>query len=219
MNLFFKTLFAYAKYFFSVWNEPKRYNQLYSLIDQIHPKNIMEIGTWRGERAKSMIIRAQKYSPSQNIFYYGFDLFEDISPAILNEEISKQPPAMEKVKNDLNKTGANIALYKGNTKKVFPEVISSLPKMDFIFIDGGHSLETIQNDWDYASRLIHSGTVVIFDDYWPDRQDAGAKPIVDAINKYLYEVKVLPTYDVFINSGRKRLIIKFAQVQKYDQFN
>ena len=214
MSLFFKTFLVYIKYFFGVWNEPKRYRQLYSLIGEIKAKNIMEIGTWRGKRAKSMILEAQKCFPREEVSYYGFDLFETLSPEVMNKELSKQPPLMETVRNELAKTGARIMLYKGDTKKVLAEAMPYLPKMDFIFIDGGHSLGTIQNDWNYASRLMHDGTVVIFDDYWPERQDGGAKPIVDAIDRAVYEVKILPEYDVFVKPGYGRLVIKFALVRK-----
>jgi len=61
---------------------------------------------------------------------------------------------------------------------------------------------------------MHSGTVLIFDDYWPEKQDGGAKPIVDAIDRSVYNVKILPEFDVFIKPGLKRLVIKFAEVQK-----
>ena len=214
MNLFFKTFFSYINRFLGIWNNPKRYQQLYSLIKGVRAKNIMEIGTWRGERARLMILEAQKQFLPQEISYYGFDLFETMSLEIFNAELSKQPPSLEAVKGELSKTGAQIALYKGNTKEILPEVVLLLPKMDFIFIDGGHSLETIQNDWNYASRLMYSETVVVFDDYWPNRTDAGAKPMVDAIDHSAFDVKILPEFDIFIGPGLKRLIVKFALVQK-----
>ncbi|MBI4117369.1 MAG: class I SAM-dependent methyltransferase [Parcubacteria group bacterium] len=215
MSLFVKTFVAYVKHFLGLWNEPKRYRQLYSLISEIRAKNIMEIGTWKGERARLMILEAQKNFPGREVSYYGFDLFEDLSLEILDRELSKQPPTMEAVRSKLDKTGAKILLYKGDTKRILPEIASELPKMDFIFIDGGHSLETIQNDWNWASRLMHDKTVVIFDDYWPERTDAGAKPVIDAIDRSIYDVKILAEFDVFIKGRFKRLIIKFALVRKH----
>ena len=55
--------------------------------------------------------------------------------------------------------------------KTLPEVSKNLPQMDFIYIDGGHSLETIKNDWDYTKNLMHKGTIVLFDDYWQNKID------------------------------------------------
>ena len=83
MNLFSKTLVAYFKHFLGIWNEPKRYWQLYSLISQIRAKNIMEIGTWRGKRAKLMILEVQKHHPPREVSYFGFDFFEAIPPEVL----------------------------------------------------------------------------------------------------------------------------------------
>ena len=161
-----------------------------------------------------MILEAQKHHPPQEVSYYGFDLFENLSSEIMDKELSKQPPPMEAVRDELIKTGAQVRLYKGDTRKILPEVVSSLPKMDFIFIDGGHSLETVQNDWNWASRLMDGKTAVVFDDYWPQRTDAGAKPIVDAIDRSIYIVKILPGFDVFVKAHFKPLIIKFALVKK-----
>jgi hypothetical protein len=61
---------------------------------------------------------------------------------------------------------------------------------------------------------MHDKTIVIFDDYWTNRKDGGAKPIVDAIDPSLYDVKILPVFDAFINPTYGRLVIKFAGVRK-----
>ena len=113
----------------------------------------------------------------------------------------------------LQETGVNVHLYKGNTMKTLPAVISDLPPMDVIFIDGGHSLETIQNDWRCAKALMSEKTAVIFDDYWLNRHD-GARPVVDAIDRTKYTVNLLPVVDVFFNPNFGRLVIVFAKVTR-----
>ena len=45
-----------------------------------------------------------------------------------------------------------------------PLIIPTLPKVDFVFIDGGLRLETIANDWKYVEMVMHSKTIIIFDD-------------------------------------------------------
>jgi hypothetical protein len=84
--------------------------------------------------------------------------------------------------------------------------------MDLIFIDGGHSIETISNDWTYARKLMHDHTLVIFDDYW-NRDDAGAKPIIERIDVTKYDVQVLPIQDRFKKEWGT-LIINFVSVRK-----
>ena len=79
---------------------------------------------------------------------------------------------------------------------------------------GGHSLETIANDWRYASRLMHPKTVLVFDDYWPGRTDAGAKVTVDDIDKSQYDVKCLFITDHFKKTDFGELTIKLILVRK-----
>jgi hypothetical protein len=208
MIYFFKKLLGIGGF-------PYRYDQLFDLAKEISPLNIMEVGVWTGERAKKLISIASRAYNISRINYYGFDLFETMDDEKFNKELSKQPPSIDEVREKLSKTGANIHLYKGDTTKVLPQVYESLPKMDLVFIDGGHSLETIKNDWLYASKLMHDKTVVIFDDYWLDRVDAGAKAIVDSIDIGEYSVSVLPVTDSFSVTSFGPLRIKLAKVTKF----
>ena len=174
----------------------------------------MEIGTWTGDRAFRMIKLAQRYYPADQVEYYGFDLIESMTPDKFMEEFSKWPPAISEVKDKLERTGAKIFLYKGNTLETLPKIAPELPEMDFIFIDGDHSLETIANDWRYASRLMHLKTALVFDDYWPGRTDAGAKVTVDNIDKNQYNVKRLFITDHFKKTDFGELTIKLILVRK-----
>lgn len=198
---------------------PKRYTYLFTAIRKIKPKNIMEIGTWNGNRAEQMIETAQKFWPVSEITYYGFDLFEEMMKELITKEVIGEAqklrvlPPMEEVRKKLIKTGAKINLFKGNTLKVLPEVIHSLPKMDFIFIDGGHSIETITNDWHYSQQLMVKNTVVIFDDYYFNKDDIGAKTVIEKIDGNQFYVKILPIKDQF-NNKSGLLSINFVMVKR-----
>jgi predicted O-methyltransferase YrrM len=191
----------------------KRYEYLFETIDQNHCRRIMEIGTWNGRRALQMIERAEAFHPAAEIEYYGFDLFELMTKEVNKEELSKKPPTQEEVKKLLSPTGARISLFQGFTQNTLPQVVGTLPKMDMIFIDGGHSLETIANDWNYSLQLMDKNTVVIFDDYYFDRDDVGCKQIIEAIDPNEYEVRVLPRRDRFLKTWGI-LSINFVKVEK-----
>ncbi len=182
------------QYFFK---ETKRYYYLFETIRKIRPKNIMEIGTWNGRRAEEMINEAKNFYPASEITYYGFDLFEEMTNEMLEREVSKLPPSVEEIRKKLEKTGVKVNLFKGNTLKVLPKVVYFLPKMDFIFIDGGHSIETITNDWRYAQELMRKNSVVIFDDYYFNKDDVGAKSVIEKIDRSKFDVKILPIRDRF----------------------
>jgi hypothetical protein len=148
----------------------------------------------------------------RNPKYYGFDLFEKMDDEKFKKEVSKQPLTMEEIQAQLETTGADIHLFKGDTTHVLPEVWEQLPKMDLIFIDGGHSIETIRNDWIYSSKLLSPSGVIIFDDYWHNRTDVGAKVVADAIDRTKYEVELMPVVDKFTNPEFGPLTIQLVKV-------
>lgn len=189
---------------------PKRYNQLFDIIKKEKPKRIMEIGVWDGEHALQMITLAKEFS--NKVEYFGFDLFEDLDKETFSKEIAKQPPEMDVVKKKLEKTGCKIYLYKGNTKKTLPDAAKRLSPMDLIIIDGGHSIETIENDWRYSEKLMAGNTSVVFDDYW-NRENEGCKKLIDGLDRKKYIVELLPVEDVFLKKTGL-LKIKYALVKK-----
>lgn len=191
---------------------PRRYKYLFSTVKENKAKKIMEIGTWTGIHAEGMIEEAKKYYSPNEVEYYGFDLFEMLDRDTGLKEFSIPPPSLEIIQNKLKKTGANIHLYKGYTKDSLPKVINKLPEMDFIYIDGGHSVETIKNDWKYAQKVMGLKTVVIFDDYW-NKDDAGCKKIIEKIDKNKFDVKILPIQDKF-KKDWGILTINFVKVKK-----
>ena len=199
------------KWHYETFKAPKRYRQLFREIETIGATSILEVGTWNGARAVQMIKKAQKVT-GKDIRYIGFDLFEDLSDEMYVKEISKRPPSQDEVADRLKVAGADVVLIKGNTMDTLPAYAEYAGKVDFVFIDGGHSAATVQSDWDAVSKLMHERTVVIFDDYWKNRPDQSAKPVVDQINQDKYDVEVLPVTDVFDNQDFGHLEINFAKV-------
>jgi len=144
----------------------------------------MEIGTYKGETAERLIRAAQ--SNHDQVEYYGFDLFARV-PANEFFPTSKDVPTLEEVKTRLDRTGAKIRLFKGDTRETLPSLVEKLPKMDFIFIDGGHSEETVRSDWENSRRLMHDRTLVVFDDMGL----FGVTKVVESIDKNHFAVNVI----------------------------
>jgi len=191
--------------------KPKRYNYLFEFIKQNKCKQIMEIGVWNGFHALQMIKAAQEASPFARIKYFGFDLFEDFNITKLNG--SKIPSSLAIIENKLKKTGAEINLYKGYTQDTlwaFPYIYTD--RMDFIFIDGGHSRKTIMSDWLNIQELMDDKTIVIFDDYW-NRTGAGCKTLIDNLNRDYWDVEILPVVDKFKKDWGV-LEIRFVKIQR-----
>lgn len=152
-----------------------RYDWVPRLVDESKSRYLMEIGTWTGERALTMIEAAKLHHKANDIHYYGYDLFEEMSEEMLAAERSKQPWSEGLVGKRLAHTGANIHLNKGNTHETLhPITPYTGGPMDFIFIDGGHSFETITSDWEGVQRFIGEHTIILFDDcYYNDPEEIG----------------------------------------------
>jgi len=198
------SIYSRLNYRLMVWRtRPKRYANLFKVIYQNKCRRIMEIGTFDGIHAAQMITVAKIFHPAEQIEYFGFDLFELLTEEELKHEFSKRPPAFREVKERLEKTGANIHLYKGNTKITLPRVKSSLGLMDFIFIDGGHSIETITSDWEAIKSLMTEKTIVIFDDYYTNPgaclRKVGCQILIDTLDRNLYQVEILEPTDTYVH--------------------
>jgi hypothetical protein len=163
-----------------------RYNQLLETIDGVKPQIIAEIGVWNGENAARMIAQALKYHDS--ISYIGFDLFEDANKETDEKEFNVKPhftkASVETKLKELFPT-CEIILYKGDTNKTIPICGISA---DLCFIDGGHSVETIESDWDRCQF----SKVIVLDDYYstdengncPDLTKYGCNQLVERLRDY-----------------------------------
>lgn len=155
----------------------------------------LEVGTFNGVRAANLLDYFLSYGANRTASYIGFDLFEDMTPDMSKAEFSKStlPLSTDEVQrvfaNTLGKKyggrfkGAQ--LFKGNTQetlKAWKENSASI-KPNFIFIDGGHSLETIASDFKNLEHLIATENTFLMDDYYVNRTDFGCRPLVEQINR------------------------------------
>lgn len=206
-----------------------RYQHLFTSIDEANnnskkekPFRIMEIGVFHGVHSKQMIERATK-NGRQNIEFYGFDLFEEMTPEVNSTEFGKSTLALDYptvLKYLQTKTRAKaIKLFKGDTKQVLPEIIGALPKMDVIVIDGGHSLGTVQSDFEYSLKLAHDKTVIILDDYYANDYSKGCAFLVDneLKNRHNLNVEVLEPVDHYNNNSISVQMVKVTKANEpYD---
>ena len=184
------TILRIIKYLIS---DTKRYSIILSTIFYYRPKSIIEIGVYRGVRAKEMIQAAQIFN--KNIEYFGFDLFEMINKKIQRKELSKIPYSKKDIKNNLSKY-AKVRLFKGYTSKTLDKLKNK--KIDLIFIDGGHRLDTIKNDWYKSIKFQKKNTIIIFDDYYLDNEkiirNFGCNLVVNKIDEKKYSKKLFFFY-------------------------
>ena len=146
-----------------VLKDIKNAQLLIKLIYEAKPKNFLEVGILEGATSRN-ICEALNDIHNQSFTFIGIDLFgEDevlnntkeytpISKKISNplkwiyfKLILKMDPNSKKcVEHLLRKFKNSIQLYKGYSKNILRQI--DLAKIDFVFLDGGHSYETVKED-------------------------------------------------------------------------
>ncbi len=201
--LFIKFIFRILKYNFS---STKRYAYLLKAIYISKAKSILEIGVYNGNRAKEMIETAKIFN--KEIDYYGFDLFEDFykKKNIIKKELSKKPLSKKEISIKLNNYN-RVRLFKGDTKATLPKFVKEKIKIDFAFIDGGHSFNTINSDWKNINQIITKNSTVIFDDFYEYsgkvKLDVGCNKIINSLPKKKYLSYIYPVADTFFDKYNK----------------
>ncbi len=158
-----------------------RYSYLIQRVAEKQPGVILEVGTWDGARALEMLEVVPKAE------YIGFDLFESGDPKTDQVEYNmKKHVSLAAVRQKL--AGYKATLVMGNTRTTLPGFTYSKP-IDFVWLDGGHSVETIASDWKAIKPLLAPGAEVWFDDYYtggPDIGRVGCNQIVATLPHVLH---------------------------------
>ncbi len=178
-----------------------RYEQLIFMVLRDKPEVVVEIGTWNGIRAKEMFLA------NPNMTYYGFDLFETASPDTdAHEKNVKAHFSKEQVEARLGIH--NATLIRGNTNETFTLWADEHPEsVDLVYIDGGHSVETIQSDYMNALKVIKPGGKIVFDDYYEDMPDIdlyGANRVLEQSGR---DYHVLPMKDPVVGGGFTKMAV------------
>lgn len=177
---------------------PARYQTLRREARAAPGPRILEIGVSGGTSARLLI--AAVLRTHGQAAYWGFDVFrEHADPELLTRELAGRPLSEQDIRARLERPGVTVHLIGGDTRQTLRD--ARLPPMDFVFIDGGHSYETVASDWSNVQRFLHDRSVVIFDDYTNEdgavRGGYGVKRLVDSIDRNQWRVELLTPVDRF----------------------
>lgn len=160
-----------------------RYKQLLEIVRDTKPKHIIEMGTWNGKRAIEMMAVS-------NCYYTGFDLFEEADKDTDLKEFNVKPHnSMVDVAKTIEMAGfSKFCLIRGNSNETLPKYFNNgCDPFDFAFIDGGHSVDTIENDFRWISDNIDKGGTIIMDDWY--------EPELPGLGCNFIDGEVLPSTD------------------------
>ena len=197
------------KYYFRKSSFKKDINSANILLDQVSinkPKNFLEVGVFQGVTSRNICEKLNEIN-KEDFTFHGIDIFEDTNNKIDNQEMTtkhnkisnpfkhlifniilkKKLFSLESVNDFLKKFKKNVKLYKGFSDTELLKI--DMSKIDMVFLDGGHSYETVKNDISIILRGMKKGKIIICDDY--DQVNYGVKKAVDEFKNQVSEIKEL----------------------------
>ena len=190
----------------------KYFGQIFiDLVKERKPQNFLEIGVFTGVTARN-ICELLSLINNGKFYYLGIDLFEDFEDAVSTEVVpefltNKQNfsnplkslfynfllreklNSLESVSKFLKKFGKNIELKKGNSLDILKKI--DLKIFDMIFVDGGHSYETVKFELGIILKNINDNCLVICDDYIHAEAIGVKKAVDESVREELYNFKVV----------------------------
>ena len=177
----------------------KNWGELFlNIVNEHKPKVFLEVGVFCGVTARN-VCELLKEIHKNEFRYVGIDLFgekalqDEITPNYLNKQkfsnplknlfynflLRKNLNSYESVQNFLKNFSKNVTLIKGNSNIILRNL--DLKDIDFVFLDGGHSFETVFDDLNSIYKKISSnkGAVILCDDYEDATYITGVKKAVD----------------------------------------
>jgi len=128
---------------------PKLAQLLYRTVADLHPNNIIELGTSLGVTS----IYLQRAAPEAIVY-----------------TLEGSPQTADIAKETFNNAGLDkIELVVGNFDNTLPGIIDKLNRVDFVFVDGNHQKEATLRYFEWCLPKVDDGTLLIFDDiYWSE---------------------------------------------------
>lgn len=185
-----------------------------SLLPQINPTRILEIGSYEGASTCYLI---EKLATSKEIELHCVDTWEGGIEHKKGGGTEANMSDVEKrfhhnTKLAISKVEKNVQLviHKGFSDSALSKLIAEGKQgyFDFIYVDGSHQAPDVLCDALLSFRLLKNNGVIAFDDYlWQEQLPYGTdpircpKPAIDAFtNIYCRKIRVIsaPLYQLYV---------------------
>ncbi len=149
---------------------------------KIETKKIQEIASKSSitKHYGEVLYRATKYFQPQHILELGTNL--GLGTAYLASgnkngkifTVEGSPEIQQSAKQNLESIAVgNVSFFNGNFDKILPDVLTEIPSLDLIFIDGNHRYQPTVNYFESCLKNTNENSVIIVDDiYWSSEMTA-----------------------------------------------
>jgi predicted O-methyltransferase YrrM len=150
---------------------PKHAQLLFRLVNDRNPKYILELGTSLGLTTSYLA---------------------SVNSASVCHTIEGAPKLAELAKQNFSKLYINnIVAHVGNIDEILPEVLKTLPTIDFAFFDANHTKEATMRYFHLCLSKINGKSMFVFDDiHWSEE-------MASAWNEIKNHPKVRVSLDVY----------------------
>lgn len=141
--------------------KPFLFETMKEIIGDAKCEFIGEVGTHKGGTSKQFI---ELFAPRVNkLTFYGYDIFDGEVPDLQfhKRERNGKAPALLRIAEQtfrrMQRSYPNVdyKLHKGFTTETLTPTV-----FDFVYIDGGHSYETVKHDYEQ----VKNSKLIVFDD-------------------------------------------------------
>ncbi len=156
---------------------PREAVGLYQMAARLGPNStIVEIGSWKG---KSTCCLAKGLRSGRLIAIDPFNAAGDEGSTEIYAKTRGELPLLEQFRNNMTQRGVmdKIEIWQG-TSQDFADRIKTIG-IDLLFIDGDHSIEGCNTDYQLYSPSLKSGGFLLFRDFDKNREDLGPTWVIN----------------------------------------
>lgn len=167
--------------------KPFLFDIMKKIIGDAKCQFIGEIGTHHGGTAYQLV---SYLAPRVNhLTYHGYDVFDLVKgdkEFADKERNGKGAGSLDKAKQNFRKAikrygNISYELFQGFTNDTLTNPVA----YDFVYIDGGHSYETVKHDY----SMVKDSKLIVFDDY----KIPGVKKFVTELRESGVEIEIVET--------------------------
>lgn len=173
------------------WLTQEEAKGLHTIANSL-PKNatVVEIGSWKG---KSTFCIA---TGLKNGVIHCIDPFNSAGEEGSKEIYEKNQGAeslLSQFRRNLRSIpkSVQIKVHKGYSQ----DFVGAIPQIDFLFIDGDHSIDGCKYDFENYSHYVNINGLIAFHDFYPERKELGPTWVVENLVKHNSSFKFFCGYD------------------------